>query len=384
MKTKDRVAGITYVLTHAFFWCSYCVTWSYIALYMGSKGCTSTVIGMVTGIGAILSVILQPVLSTMGFKNYINVVAMKIIGTVLSVIVLMFDAKSLILPVVFVVLTCIDASIPSILSSLAMEYVNEGGKLNYGFARGIGSISYATFSLLTGLIIRNVDVDMLMIAYIVLNLITIICIMVFPKSEKKTAEDEKTSLLSVLSKYNFLVLFLIGSVLLYVKHNMVNVFLLNIVNAAGGDSGNLGICLYIGAACELPAMLGFAWLLRKIDVKKLLRISAIGFVIKAIAMCFAYNMPMMYIACALQFCAFAIYTPASVYFINKYLKGADSKVGQALVGACTLGLGGLFGNIIGGYIIDTFSLSAMLITAAVISAVGAFCLIGSMRRVEEK
>ena len=52
------------------------------------------------------------------------------------------------------------------------------------------------------------------------------------------------------------------------------------------------------------------------------------------------------------------------------MHGTDSGLGQALTGACTLGFGGMLGNIIGGYVLQMAGIRAMLMTASVFSILG--------------
>ena len=217
--------------------------------------------------------------------------------------------------VLFTLLAAFEASIPSILNSIAMEANNAGGEINYGFARGMGSVGYAIFSLF--------------------------------------------------KKYSCLKYFLPASVLLFMSHNMVCVFLPMIIENAGGDSSKLGIALAISTMVEFPVMSYFLKLSQKIKTEKLLVISAIFFTIKSGVALAASSVGAVYLAQLLQFGGFALFTPASVYFINMALEEEDRNVGQAMLGACSLGLGGTFGNVLGGMLLEKAGLSVMLTVSTV-------------------
>ena len=89
---------------------------------------------------------------------------------------------------------------------------------------------------------------------------------------------------------------------------------------------------------------------------------------------------MIYIVQFLQFGAFALYTPASVYFINKAMDEKDSGVGQALLGSCSLGLGGALGNVLGGFVVEQSGVSGMIVCAVILAVVGFFCMLISCRQ----
>lgn len=393
MNTASR-AKLSYMLSHGLFWCTYCISWSYTACFLTDKGYSSFTVGLVTGLGAIASVILQPATAALAGKisilnDKLNAIILKIISLAAAILIMAGFPGNLSIAVLFTVLTAIDASIPSILSTLATSYINAGNFLNYGAARGFGSLTYSVFSLILGILVSRAGTDILMILYIFFGILYIIAVAAFPangsKSDSNSVNDkpgkpsgsrEGTGLLA---RYPYLYSFFAASILLYIGHNIFNIFLINIVNRAGGDSVNLGVALAISACVELPAMACFVQIENKIPVEKLMIISSIIFTMKAFAAIFATSVPAVYIVSFMQIGAFAIFTPGSVYFICKHLSPSDNSLGQALLGSCTLGLGGTLGNILGGFIIDRAGITAALVAAAVLSAFGAIFIAASMK-----
>lgn len=384
-----------YVLMHVVFWCTYAITWSYTAVYLKSCGYDNSVVGLVTGIGAVISVILQPVLASVSIswkqmhtRNLMMI--LKVCSLVFTVLMMMKLPGIYTVAVLFTGLAAIDASIPSMLSSLAMDCVNSGKYVNYGLARGCGSIAYAVFSLFLGYATEWFGTGCLLVLYVITGIVTVVMMGCFPyhmaeKKEEKKTKSDSPSVISVFFRYPFLKYFLLASVLLFMGHNMLNVFLLNIIERAGGTSSNLGIALAISACVELPVMVCFVKLSEKISVEKLLVISAFFFTIKSIFTFFAVNMGFVYIVQFMQFGAFALFTPASVYFINKAMHHQDGGLGQALLGSCSLGLGGTLGNVFGGLILDHAGLGQMIICAAVLSAAGVvFMTVSSRLYIKEK
>lgn len=78
----------------------------------------------------------------------------------------------------------------------------------------------------------------------------------------------------------------------------------------------------------------------------------------------------LYVAQGLQFFAYALFMPASVYYVNQVIHGADKVKGQAGMNRA-LGISGMFGNFLGGFMLDTGGgVSFMLTVGLGVSLVG--------------
>lgn len=388
-----------YILLHMVFWCDYAVVWSYATVFLQSAGYNSTIIGVVTGTGAILSVLGQPILASATRKltilnNRRNIAILKVVSIVVATVVMLKLPGFYTVAVLFLILLAIDASIPSILSTVAMDCINEGKEINYGLARGSGSIAFAIFSLILGYSVNNNSTDILMILYIIFGIIMVMVEFMFEYTynsmkkheNQKDSEaflptgklpEENTKFVKLFKKYRFLICFLIGSIFFFMGHYMVNTFLINIMECVGGNSSNLGVALAIAATVELPVMALFVKLEKRFPISRLLVISGIFFTVKCLVVWMAPNITVVYISQFLQFGAFALYTPASVYYINNTMERCDGPIGQSLLGACTLGLGGTFGNLLGGVILEKLGVHEMILISAVISLMGCIFMVAS-------
>ena len=102
----------------------------------------------------------------------------------------------------------------------------------------------------------------------------------------------------------------------------------------------------------------------------IMKISGAFFVVKAVITLFAPNVFWFDVAQCVQFFGFAMFTPASVYYVNQAISGADKNKGQAWMGM-TMGICGLLGNLLGGVILDSKGgVPLMLIVGILLSLVG--------------
>lgn len=145
--------------------------------------------------------------------------------------------------------------------------------------------------------------------------------------------------------------------------------MLQILNNLGKGSSEFGQIMAYIAMLELPAMLLCAKILCHLEIGKLLRLSAVFFLLKALAVALAGNLPFLYMGVSLQAVSFAPFTPAVVYFVAERLQKEDQVKGQALV---TIGItaGNTMGSLSGGYMIEFLGVNTMLY------AVTAFCALG--------
>ncbi len=397
MSNETKKYQIIYIFMHIFFWISYLISWGYTAVYLSHRGQSSTTIGLITGIGAIISVIVQPLLISyierslwLDIKKLI--IGLKILALTFAVIIHLIPSNGIILILLFTLVCMLDVSITSMYNSICMDTVNRGININFGLGRGSGSLFYAISSIVFGYLVKDFGPAVLMPLYISFSILAIIAVIVFPyvKPAASTSrdnfkanshEDNENSDLNIkkgnglFSRYPFLMPFLIATVLIFMGHSMFNMFLIKVIERAGGDSSSMGIALAIAAGTELPVMTITAKLSKKLTTTRLLMISALFFTFKMLLSFFASNMAILFIAQFMQCGAFAVYTPVAVYYINEKLDEKDKAMGQSLNGAFSLGLGGAVGNIIGGVIVDCFGVPAMILFSAGLSFAGFISLI---------
>lgn len=160
-----------------------------------------------------------------------------------------------------------------------------------------------------------------------------------------------------------------GVALLFAFHNIINNYLYQIMQPLGGTAADMGTSLSIAAACELPTMFLFSWLLKHFKCKSLIRTAALFFTLKAVLILTAGQIWMINLAQVLQMFAFALHTAASVYYTNQIIPKKDQVKGQALMTTANT-VGGVLGSLLGGQLLNYLSVSSMLLIGTVISAAG--------------
>ncbi|MDR3552945.1 MAG: MFS transporter, partial [Clostridia bacterium] len=110
----------------------------------------------------------------------------------------------------------------------------------------------------------------------------------------------------------------------------------------------------------------------------LLKIAAFFFVVKFIVLLLATGVAMILFAQGLQMVTFALFIPASVYYVNERMDSENKVKGQALMTAAYIGVSGTIGDFAGGQMIDKLGVQAMLQAGVALSILGlALIVIGA-------
>ena len=158
---------------------------------------------------------------------------------------------------------------------------------------------------------------------------------------------------------------------------MINDFMIQIIRSLGGGETELGYANFLQAILELPVMALIGLVLKKITSNTLLIVSGAAFFVKTLILIFATNMAMMYFSQSFQLFAYAVFIPATAYYVSGHMAELDQVKGQAFI-TSAITVGGVFSNLVSGWILDNLGITVMLITGAVVCGVGVVIAFFSM------
>lgn len=412
MENLAKKLTVKYAFLQSTYWICQCAINSFAAVFLQSRNFNNMQIGIVLALAAILSIVLQPLVAA--FADKTQKVSLRHIVIVLMVIVFFLVFILYIIPdsfwpvaVLYVLTNALSFTLNPLYNSLALEYLNLGVPMNYGLARGMGSIAFAITSYLLGYLVNHFGAGILLAIFLVCYCFAIGAALLFkvklPESmlsadlnpgslnsltqdSGKTQEEAPAGILIFFIKYKKFTLFLAGVAMIFYSHSLINTYLINIMENAGGNSTDMGISLSIAATLELPAMAGFIYIIKKFKCNKLVIMSAFFFLIKVIITWLAPNVWMVHVSQAFQMLSYAIFIPASVYYVNSIVDDRDKVKGQAMLGVATIGVAGSIANITGGKILDSVGVSDMLMLGTIVTAVGfiivTFSAAGTVRKAD--
>ena len=380
MKLNTRKLMMQYCILQGSYWASFCVIYAFATVFLLSRGFESSMIGVIIAAGNILGVILQPMVASIADRSekisLHKLTAMLSVIMILLLVLLYFVPNGLLaVAVLFLLTDTFLQVIQPLINSVSVYYVNQGVSVDFGSARGIGSLSYAAASYILGIVVEKFGTRSILMAGILVALVLLVTVLSMPvlsssaasRPKEKEPEQNDAGLLVFAGRYKNFMLTLAGITLLFTFHNMNNAYLIKVIENVGGTSADMGRMLSIAAVTELPVMFLFS---KHFKSSTLLMVSSAFFAIRAAGFMLAGNVMTMYLAAMLQIGSFALYIPSSVYYVNETMLDQDKFKGQAVMTA-TNTLGGVFGSLFGGFLIDNAGVGAMNTVCFAMAAAGA-------------
>ncbi|MBR4779768.1 MAG: MFS transporter [Lachnospiraceae bacterium] len=389
---------VRYTFLNVAYFAAFCTVHAYAAVYLLSKGFSNTEVGVLLAVANVTSAILQPIIADiidrpgpLTNRRFIMISVMIIL--VGSIVLKLAPFSKAVIFIVYALIYMIQFAYQPVMTALCFEYQKAGCDIMYGLARGLGSASFAFTSMFIGGIVEENGVAILLWVNIVTMIISLLIAFTFKKpqggSNKAVAEatagskKKSSNLATFIRDYPAFVVFLSATICFFFAHNMINDFMIKIINNLGGNETELGFANFLQAILELPVMALIAIVLKKISAERLLMISGVAFFVKILLLVFAKGMPMMYVSQSVQIFAYAVFIPAGAYYVSKTMDEQDQVKGQAFI-TSAITIGGVFSNLISGVILDHFGILTMLITGSAVCAVGVVIAIIAMTKLPHR
>ena len=386
-KSKTLSFNIQYAALQGVYWLTFCACVAFAAVYMQHRGYTNSVIGVTLALGNIVGVILSAVLASLADRRGRAGLFGALIGLLLAalafqgIFILVRSTSPLVLAGYCLYVACVNAG-GGLTTQLSAELAHSCGHINFGAARGTGSLFYSLSATIIGLLLEKFTPAALPGAAIFGLAVQALIIAALAVQLRRAADvvpvssgaAEASGLLDFFRGNKRFCYMMLGTVLLYFSHNVLTNFFINVVRADGGDTADLGRITGFMAIIEIPVLLFYDRFTRRISAPACMRIAAVGFVAKAFAFALAPNVPALYAASILQTVSFALITPASVRYVSLYISASDAAKGQSVAFGVTT-LASIFATSIGGVLFDAMSARAVLLISAVVASVGAVATI---------
>lgn len=383
--SDNKKYTIKYAAVQGFYWAAFCSLLGFTAIFLLDRGYTNSEIGIIIALSNVAAVFLQPIIASLADK-YEKITLKGIIWVGAAIILLTSAGLTIAGGASFLVSAFITFSLIGIMviqpfvNTMSVQLEERGIFINFGVCRACGSFCYAMVSTVMGILLKYNPTALIPFsaAILTLGLFASVGVLAGHKGEwkagrlnkKKDAQEKKAQgLVSFLVSHKKFFVFLIGITFIFYYHVLSCNFLYQIIENVGGDSASMGVASSISAVMELPAMIFFIKLVQRVSCKTLLRISGLFFAVKSILYFMAGSVGMIYAAQLFQAGGYALFIPASVYYVSKLLDRADMVKGQSLV-TTAITLGGVFASVVGGKMLDDYGAGMTLLVGAVVAVIG--------------
>lgn len=399
-KTNQIKLNLQYISMQIPYWMGYSVLGTFTSVFLLSRDFTNGQIGTVLSLANLFATVLQPFVAS--FADRMTRIRLSQLAAGMALLLVLFSGILLVLPKAFLIIALIYILLYSSLVllqpltiAIGTFFISRGYALNFGVARGMGSLAFAVAASMTGVLIERFSATIIL--YLLIGFFLIFALVtlsidtrkdggkysesIVPEHLQEVHTGEPIGLVEFAKKYKRFMFLLVGVSFLFVFHTITNSYMYQIMQPLGGTEANVGSSLSVAALSELPTMFFFSFLLRRFKIHSLMRFAAVFFSVKALLVLFAGNIFLINAGQSLQMLGFAMHTMASVYYTNQIIPQKDLVKGQTLM-ATANSIGGIIGAFAGGHILSLFSVSAMLLIGTIISIAGTLIVLLSVEKTE--
>ena len=383
-RQKTIQYNLEYAVMNGLNWMLFCVTFTFAGIFLLGRGYSSTELGLILAAGNLLALPLQTLLADLADRSRRVTLLGLIVGMLAALLALaaacfLLPGKSPALTVAYTLSLAGTQGMQPLVNSFSFYLSGWGVPIQFGLCRAMGSVSYAAASLLLAGAAERLGVGAVPGAAGVLLVLFLLVMLVFyvqrrgaaPAAEVRaeTGAGESVSLTAFFRKYPRYGLFLAGVALIFVGHSFINNFTIQLVENVGGGTEEMGRLGGVMAVLELPGMLGFGLLLRKVRCSSMMKLSMALFTVKVTLTWLAGSIPALYGATMFQVLTYALFIPGSVQYAQEVIAPEDAVKGQAFI-TSMLTLGTVASSLAGGRLTDLFGVSAAMLVFAAVSLVG--------------
>lgn len=358
---KKEKFPIHILLPYLGFYAAQAVFGTYLNLFLKNVGYNQTQMGTFTSVSTILVILAQPFWGNVSdrakSKNKV-IMAMLAIG---AVVILGFylSANYWWLLIINCLFCVVYNPAPPLMDNLSLENLeNRKSRYNFGHIRVGGTIGYAIGVLVSGQLMQD-KYERMFIMISVLFLLSILTLQLVPNVQgyrEKTKKSSYKELISNKKIFCFIFMQFIFSLGTMVYYSYYPLYFTSI----GGDSGSVGVLMFVTAASEIPFWLIAGRLTERFGYKRMMVISAVVTGLRWTFLSITLS-PVAAILINLThgFC-FVTLNYCIVTFINQNIPKDLRATGQSMNNMISTILSRAIGGVVLGYMSDRFGVPVLL------------------------
>ena len=143
-----------YSALQGLYWMSYGAIYTFAAVFLLDRKFTDSQVGTLIALACVFSAIFQPFAAAAADRgkrfSLRSLMTLICLLTIVPMVLLFFFPQQALSGICYVILMLLHLAFQPLLSALGMQLLNNGYYLNFGAARGIGSMSYAVLAFFLG------------------------------------------------------------------------------------------------------------------------------------------------------------------------------------------------------------------------------------------
>lgn len=366
---KLRTLNVSFLLLQGLLTLIDCIAVAYLSPILVSLGYSNLRIGWIMTLGALASALARPVWGTLN-DRFSCARQVTLGSTAVGMGCYFFLTHSAAHPAVtafavmglYVTVVCM----MNFADAWALRLISSGAALNYGATRAGGSFSYAVGAAAFGSLAARWG--FMPGNYILWGLFILLCGVVCTLPNPPPAGQQRArkapflyESLAALSKNRVYCVMLAAFFLCTLATCSMESFYSVLILSLGGTERHVGIALFLQAMSELPVMVGYTRLRRRLGLSPaaLMGTAMFFYGLKALTLGFSASLGVVLAAALFQSVSFALFTPACVDFMLKTVSADCLSTAHLVFLAIGQGAAAVVGNTLGGVLAERFGVAWM-------------------------
>ncbi len=370
MKLDKQIISLSGV--NFFYYASSAILLPYLPLYLQSKGYSASEIGLLMMIGPFISIFAQPFWGYVSdrFNSVRNIVfllwSLSLLG---SLGLFLTKGFGLTLGFILMLYFFLLPSIP-LIDNLVVKSTAQRG-MSYGSVRLWGSIGFSGVALISGLLLEELG-GVANIPYFYWALwIFPFLLLAFIKDEKGSGQRITLSTIGTIFKNKNFLWFMVMVLMISIPHRMNDALLGLYLNKLGATDSMVSWAWAIAACTEIPVFAYINRYIHRYHELTILGLVSVLYTIRWILYTF-FSDPWVLIGLqTTHMVTFAVLWIVAVQYVVRLLPEQFGSTGQSILAMVFMGLAGIIGGSVGGWLSEQWGGASMYVFASVMSAIAA-------------
>lgn len=347
----------------------------YINPILVAQGFSSKETGFIMAFGTLVSIILQPIWGILvdKFKKTRFVLIISLL--VPASLAYFYNIQVyIILILIYTLCTVFQVTQIPVADSYAVTAAR-AANTSYGMIRLFGSIGTGVGGFAAGMYLSQFSIHMLWLPFLMFNVLSAILASTLPRQTSISSSSVTFSVgLARLLRNRTFLLFLTGCFLVNQTLTAFNSFFVISFQMAGGSVKMTGTALLLASITNVPSMLAAAFVLRKWGHERTMLLAAGAYMLRW-GIQWLWPTPEVMIGVqVLHGLSFGFFYIAAVEYVASVTGREMQATGQSLFNMVFAGLGGIVGNMLNGYLLDSGGPSLMYLACTISAALGSVIL----------
>lgn len=342
----------------------------YIQVFFEELGLPLDAIGLIVSLSALAALIAAPTWGVLadqalGVRGALFAAA---VAAALCALGMALATAAVVAALIWILYWLASSGLAPVLDAYALDQVGSD-RNRYARFRMWGSASFMVAAVLVGLLIEQTSTRALFVVLVGCLLAAAALAALVPartRTRVSTRARGRSGLRTVL-RTPALMGFIAAAMLVFIASTMVNTFYSIYLVALDAPTALVGSAWALGAIVEVPLMLAFPALATRFGVGRLLVVSALCFLLRAVVVFVASDPLVVVAAMGLHGVAFALMVVGGVTYVASLAPAGHAATAQGVFSGVIFGLAQAIGPAVAGVIAGATSINTMFGIAAVVS-----------------